>query len=95
MPALQAVPILGWGFARQTPITWAAWALVAIVSVVLFQTPIGLRLRGVGEQPDAAETLGVNVRAYRVVDGSRPPARSSASPARSSRLARSSCSPKT
>ena len=43
-----------------------AWALVALVSVVLFLTPIGLRLRGVGEQPDAAETLGVDVRAYRV-----------------------------
>jgi general nucleoside transport system permease protein len=64
--ALQDVPIVGWGFGRQTILTWAAWALVAIVSVVLFRTPLGLRLRGVGEQPDAAETLGVDVRAYRV-----------------------------
>jgi simple sugar transport system permease protein len=64
--ALQDVPILGWGFARQTPLTWAAWALVALVSLILFRTPLGLRLRGVGEQPDAAETLGVDVRAYRV-----------------------------
>jgi hypothetical protein len=60
--ALQDVPILGWGFARQTPVTWAAWALVALVSLILFRTPLGLRLRGVGEQPDAAETLGVDVR---------------------------------
>ncbi|WP_158817770.1 ABC transporter permease [Methylocapsa sp. S129] len=65
--AIQDIPIVGWGFARQTPLTWAAWALVAIVSVVLFKTPLGLRLRGVGEQPDAAETLGIDVRAYRVV----------------------------
>jgi general nucleoside transport system permease protein len=64
---LQDVPIIGWGFGRQTILTWAAWALVAIVSVVLFRTPLGLRLRGVGEQPDAAETLGVNVSAYRIV----------------------------
>ena len=66
IPWLQDVPIIGWGFGRQTLLTWAAWALVAIVSVVLFRTPLGLRLRGVGEQPDAAETLGIDVRAYRV-----------------------------
>jgi ABC-type uncharacterized transport system permease subunit len=64
--AIQAIPVLGWGFGRQTALTWLAWILVGLVSVVLFLTPIGLRLRGVGEQADAAETLGVNVRAYRV-----------------------------
>ena len=66
IPVLQDIPLIGWGFGRQTLLTWAAWALVALVSVVLFRTPLGLRLRGVGEQPDAAETLGVNVSAYRV-----------------------------
>jgi general nucleoside transport system permease protein len=63
---LQGVPVIGWGFGRQTIITWFAWTLVALVSVVLFLTPLGLRLRGVGEKPDAAEALGVNVRAHRV-----------------------------
>jgi simple sugar transport system permease protein len=66
LPALQAIPILGWGFARQTAITWGAWVLVAVVAIVLFKTPVGLRLRGVGEQPDAAESLGVGVNAYRI-----------------------------
>jgi len=40
--------------------------LVVVVSVVLFRTALGLRLRGVGEQPDAAETLSVRVNAYRI-----------------------------
>ena len=65
-PALQAVPYLGWGFARQTAITWGAWILVALVAVVMFRTPLGLRLRGVGEAPDAAETLGVDVNRFRI-----------------------------
>jgi simple sugar transport system permease protein len=64
--ALQGVPFLGWGFARQTALTWLAWGLVALVAAILYLTPAGLRLRGVGEEPGAAETLGVDVRAYRI-----------------------------
>lgn len=64
---LQAIPVLGWGFGRQTILTWLAWLLVIAVALVLFRMAVGLRLRGVGEQPDAAETLGVNVQKYRVV----------------------------
>ena len=67
IPALQAIPIVGWGFGRQSILTWTAWAMTGLVAVALFRTPIGLRLRGVGEQADAAESLGVNVGAYRVV----------------------------
>ncbi len=63
---LVGVPVLGWAFARQSALTWAAWALTALVAVVVYRTPMGLRLRGVGEEPDAAETLGVDVARYRI-----------------------------
>jgi ABC-type uncharacterized transport system permease subunit len=66
IPAIKDIPILGWGFFSQSIVTWIAWGLVIVISVILFRTPIGLRLRGVGEQPDAAETLGVNVATYRI-----------------------------
>ncbi len=66
IPAIRDIPILGWGFYSQSIVTWIAWGLVVVISVILFRTPIGLRLRGVGEQPDAAETLGVNVATYRI-----------------------------
>jgi len=65
--ALVGVPIIGWAFARQSAVTWAAWALAAVISAVLFLTPVGLRLRGVGEQPEAAATLGVDVARYRIL----------------------------
>lgn len=64
---LAGVPLLGWAFARQSAVTWAAWALTALISVVQFRTPVGLRLRGVGEQPEAASTLGIDVVRYRIV----------------------------
>ncbi len=67
IPLMPSIPILGWGLARQTAITWGAWALVIVVALVLFKTPVGLRMRGVGERPDAAETLGVDVNRYRIV----------------------------
>jgi len=66
IPMLLGVPVIGWAFARQSAVTWAAWALTALISVVLFLTPIGLRMRGVGEQPEAASTLGVDVARYRI-----------------------------
>jgi simple sugar transport system permease protein len=67
IPALVSVPVLGWAFGRQSALTFAVWALTALISVVLFLTPVGLRLRGVGEQPAAAGALGIDVARYRSV----------------------------
>ncbi len=39
--------------------------LVVASYLILWQTPFGLRLRSVGEDPHAAESLGVKVRSYK------------------------------
>jgi ABC-type uncharacterized transport system permease subunit len=42
-------------------LTWVMLALLPVTAIVMFRTPIGLRIRSVGEHPRAAETVGISV----------------------------------
>jgi simple sugar transport system permease protein len=55
------VPLLGPIFENLNLLVWVALIAVAVTSVVIFRTPLGLRLRSVGENPRAAETVGISV----------------------------------
>ena len=65
MGALDGVPVLS-VFAASTPLTWLAFVLVALVAWVLYRTPVGLAIRMVGENPQAAESQGINVTTVRI-----------------------------
>ena len=58
---LDHVPVLGVLFGNQHVLTWAALAAVPLVGLLLMRTPFGLRLRAVGENPEAAAIAGVRV----------------------------------
>ena len=66
IPILSDLPFLGPALFRQTALTWLALGLVATVAWVLYQTPLGLALRAVGESPAAAEAQGIDVYAVRI-----------------------------
>jgi general nucleoside transport system permease protein len=58
---LNSLPLWGLeGFAF-SPLTFLSFLLVPITAYVIYRTPFGLRLRAVGEAPQAAASVGVNV----------------------------------
>src|SRR5215207_3775858 len=61
LPLIEDIPFIGEAIGRANVLTWAALLLVAILSVYLFRTRGGLRLRSVGEKPRAADSLGLPV----------------------------------
>ena len=65
LPGIADVGFLGPAVGDLSLLTWASLALVVIAYVVLFKTPLGLRIRACGEHPRAADTVGINVYALR------------------------------
>lgn len=65
IPILKDIPVLGPLLSGYTFIVYLAWILVALTYIFLYRTPWGLHLRAVGENPQAAETLGINVQRVR------------------------------
>lgn len=65
VPGLSEIPFLGRVLFDMSILGYAALLLVPLTWLVLFRTQWGLRLRGVGERPLAAETLGVSSTVYR------------------------------
>lgn len=59
------VPFLGDIFGQLNLMIWLMLATIVLTWLVVFRTPIGLRLRSVGEHPRAADTVGINVYAVR------------------------------
>ncbi len=65
IPLLSDIPVVGAVLFNNTVTAYLAFLLVPALWVFLFRTPLGLRLRGVGERPAAAETLGVSPIRYK------------------------------
>jgi ABC-type uncharacterized transport system permease subunit len=61
IPLLADIPVLGPIFFVATPYVYIAYALVAILTYMIYRTRWGLRLRASGEKPAAAGTVGINV----------------------------------
>lgn len=66
IPVLSDIPLVGPALFAQTPLTYLAFIMVAIVAIVLYRTPLGLAVRAAGENPQAVAAQGLSVAAIRI-----------------------------
>ncbi|GFN22321.1 ABC transporter permease [Thermanaeromonas sp. C210] len=65
IPGLSEIPILGPVLFRHDPLVYITYVLIPLIWYYLYRTRPGLNVRAVGENPGAADALGVNVFALR------------------------------
>jgi simple sugar transport system permease protein len=69
-PILDKIPLIGpflFEITQQSILVYLAYALVPIAWFIMYRTTLGLKIRAVGENPAAADTLGVSVTRTRYI----------------------------
>ena len=61
IPFIKDIPILGEILSGHNMLTYLAFFSVFLIWIVVYKMPIGMRIRSVGENPDAAKSVGVNI----------------------------------
>lgn len=64
---IEKIPVIGPILSGHNVLTYLSLLMVGIVYVLLYKTKLGLRIRAVGENSDAAKSVGINVRKIQFV----------------------------
>lgn len=62
IPVIKDIPVIGKIISGQSLLTWMAVLSIFLVWLLLKRTRLGLRIRAVGENPHAAESVGISVK---------------------------------
>ena len=62
IPFIQDIPVIGTVISGHNLLTYLALISVAAMWILLYKTPLGLRIRVVGENSHAAESVGIHVK---------------------------------
>ena len=61
IPLIKDIPVIGSIFSGHSILTYVSFILVIVIWVLLYKTALGLRIRAVGENKNAADSVGVSV----------------------------------
>jgi simple sugar transport system permease protein len=67
IPLIKDIPVLGKIISGHSLLTYLAFLLVWLTIILLYKTPLGLNIRSVGENPNAASSVGVSVSKIRFI----------------------------
>lgn len=62
IPVIASIPFIGKIISGQNLMTYLALLAVVVVHIFLYKTPLGLKIRAVGENKNAAESVGISSR---------------------------------
>ena len=62
---LKDLPVVGPMLFHQSALVYLSWALTVVIALYLSRTRLGLNVRAVGENPGAADAMGISVSRYR------------------------------
>ena len=62
IPLIDKIPLIGQVLSGQNILTWLSLVAVIVMHLFLYKTPLGLSIRAVGENKNAAESVGISSR---------------------------------
>ena len=65
IPLLNEIPLLGQVFSGHSVLTYLGLLIMILLGFFIYKTPAGLRIRSVGENPQAAKSGGISVIKYK------------------------------
>lgn len=67
IPGLADIPIIGKGFFHQNILVYLGFLIAIAMWFYMNKTKLGLRMRAIGENPAAADAVGINIKRYKYI----------------------------
>lgn len=67
IPIIKDIPFIGSVLSGHNLLTYMAFVVVVLVWFLIYKTPLGLKIRAVGENEKAAESVGINVIGIKIL----------------------------